>query len=40
MTLDKTEKAQTEDLKRIGEQYVTIIIIKKEKRKKPELSML
>lgn len=33
MTLDKTGKAQTEDLKRIGEQYVTIIIIKKKKKK-------
>lgn len=39
MTLDNTGKVQAEDLKRIGGQYATIIIIKK-KKKEPELSML
>lgn len=32
MTLDKTGKAQGEDLKRIGEQNITIIIIQKKKK--------
>lgn len=39
MTLDKTGKVQAEDLKRIGEQYATIIIIKK-KKKEPKMLML